>query len=231
MSGETILVVDDETAIRRLLRGALQRAGYVVLEAADAREALAAVDIEKPDAVLLDLGLPDREGMELVPIIKAKGATILIISAREATGEKVAALDLGADDYVTKPFDTEEVLARIRTALRQKLSASSVTPIVQIGAVVIDLAARRVTRDGSEVHLRPKEYAFLAELARQLGKVVTHTHLLRAVWGPAHEHDLEYLRVAVRSIRKKLEVDPAMPRMIVNEPAVGYRLVDPIRRA
>lgn len=230
MSGETILVVDDETAIRRLLRGALQRAGYAVFEAANAREALAAVDTYKPDAVLLDLGLPDREGMELVPIIKAKGLALLVVSAREATGEKVTALDLGADDYVTKPFDTEEVLARVRTALRRKLSASSDAPIVQMGAVIIDLAARAVTRDGREIHLRPKEYAFLAELARQPGKVVTHTHLLRAVWGPAHEHDLEYLRVAVRSIRKKLEEDPAIPRMILNEPAVGYRLVDPSRR-
>ena len=189
------------------------------------------MDIERPDAVLLDLGLPDREGMELVPIIKAKGATIVVISARDATGEKVTALDLGADDYVTKPFDTEEVLARIRTSLRQKLSATSSTPVVVVGTVVIDLAARRVTRDAEEIHLRPKEYSFLAELARQLGKVVTHTHLLRAVWGPAHEHDLEYLRVAVRSIRKKLEEDPARPCMILNEPAVGYRLVDPIRRA
>lgn len=227
MTGETILVVDDEAAIRRLLRGALQRAGYLVLEAADAREALSAVDIDKPEAVLLDLGLPDREGMELVPIIKAKGLALLVVSAREATGEKVTALDLGADDYVTKPFDTEEVLARVRTALRQRLTATNEAPVVRVGTVVIDLAARTVTRDGVEVHLRPKEYAFLAELARQPGKVVTHAHLLRSVWGPAHEHDLEYLRVAVRSIRKKLEDDPAAPRMIRNEPAVGYRLVVP----
>lgn len=179
--------------------------------------------------MLLDLGLPDREGMELVPIIKAKGLALLVVSAREATGEKVTALDLGADDYVTKPFDTEEVLARLRTALRQRLTATSDMPVVRMGAVVIDLAARTVTRDGVEVHLRPKEYGFLAELARQPGKVVTHTHILRTVWGPAHEHDLEYLRVAVRSMRKKLEDDPAMPRLIRNEPAVGYRLVDPTR--
>ena len=229
MSGETILVVDDEAAIRRLLRGALQRAGYIVIEAANAREALSAVDIDKPDAVLLDLGLPDREGMELVPIIKAKAAALLVISAREATGEKVAALDLGADDYVTKPFDTEEVLARVRTALRQRLSADSATPVVQWGSIVIDLAARTVTRDGKEVHLRPKEYACLAELARQPGRVVTHAHLLHSVWGPGHEHDLEYLRVAVRGVRKKLEENPAEPRMILNEPAVGYRLADPDR--
>ena len=229
MSGDTVLVVDDEPAIRRLLRGALQRAGFAVVEAATAREALAAVDIDKPDAVLLDLGLPDREGMELVPLIKAKGLALLVVSAREATAEKVTALDLGADDYVTKPFDTEEVLARVRTALRQRLTATSDRPVVRMGAVVIDLASRTVTRDGAEVHLRPKEYGFLAELARQPGKVITHTHILRTVWGPAHEHDLEYLRVAVRSMRKKLEEDPAVPRLILNEPAVGYRLVDPVR--
>ena len=141
----------------------------------------------------------------------------------------MTALDLGADDYVTKPFDTEEVLARVRTALRQRLTANTDAPVLQLGAVVIDLAARSVTRNGEKVHLRPKEYGFLAELARRQGKVVTHAYLLRSVWGPAHENDLEYLRVAVRSIRKKLEEDPALPRMILNEPAVGYRLVDPNR--
>jgi two-component system KDP operon response regulator KdpE len=227
MSGETILVVDDEAAIRRLLKGALKRAGYSVVEAEDARGTLAALDIDRPDAVLLDLGLPDREGMELVPIIKSRGLALLIISAREATAEKVAALDLGADDYVTKPFDTDEVLARVRTALRQKASKGSAEPIVRLGNVVIDLDARLVTRNGDEVHLRPKEYELLAELARFRGKVVTHRHLLLTIWGPAHEHDSEYLRVAARGLRKKLEEDPAMPRMIRNEPAVGYRLVDP----
>lgn len=229
MSGEKILVVDDETAIRRLLRSAFQRDGYVVIEAADAREALAAIDIDKPDAVLLDLGLPDRDGLELVPIIKAKGSSLIVVSAREATREKVSALDLGADDYVTKPFDTEEVLARVRTALRQRLRIGNEEPILSLGSVVIDLGTRTVTRYGEEVHLRPKEYGFLAELARQQGKVVTHANLLRTVWGPAHEQDLEYLRVAARGLRKKLEDDPSQPRLIRNEPAVGYRLVDPGR--
>lgn len=229
MSGEVILVVDDETAIRRLLRSAFQRDGYVVIEAADAREALAAMDIDKPDAVLLDLGLPDRDGIELVPIIKTKGSALIVVSAREATQEKVSALDLGADDYVTKPFDTEEVLARVRTALRQRLRAGNEEPILSLGNVVIDLGTRTVTRHGEEVHLRPKEYSFLAELARQQGKVVTHSKLLRTIWGPAHEQDLEYLRVAARGLRKKLEDDPSLPRLIRNEPAVGYRLVDPGR--
>ena len=226
---ETLLLVDDESAIRHLLRGALQRAGYAVVEAGDARSALAAMERDKPDGVLLDLGLPDRDGIELVPLIKAKGAALLIISAREATAEKVAALDLGADDYVTKPFDTEEVLARVRTALRHLPRTSNDAAVVTVGDVIIDLAARMVTRGGGEVHLRPKEYDFLAELARQPGRVVTHAHLLRAVWGANHEQDLEYLRVAARGVRKKLEVNPSAPLMIRNEPAVGYRLVDPGR--
>ncbi|GAA4021345.1 hypothetical protein GCM10022280_22380 [Sphingomonas swuensis] len=148
---------------------------------------------------------------------------MLVVSAREATAEKVAALDLGADDYVTKPFDTEEVLARVRTALRRTVSASG-DPLLTIGDVAIDLDKRRVTRAGEDVHLRPKEYALLSELARQPGKVLTHAHLLRTIWGPAHERDLEYLRVAARGLRLKLEQDPASPRMIINEPAVGYRL-------
>ena len=234
MTGERLLVVDDEPAIRRLLRGALERSGYVVEEAGDARSALAAFDVATsevgpPDAVLLDLGLPDRDGLELVPLIKAKGAALLVISARDATAEKVAALDLGADDYVVKPFDTAEVLARVRTALRQRVCGGNGDQVLVLGSVIIDLAARAVSKDGDAVHLRPKEYEFLAELARQQGKVVTHSALLRAVWGEAHVGDLEYLRVAARGLRKKLEDDPGMPRLIRNEPSVGYRLVDPGR--
>jgi two-component system KDP operon response regulator KdpE len=218
-----VLVVDDEPAIRRLLRAALERAGYRLVEAQDARGAIAALGIDRPDAVLLDLGLPDRDGLELVPAIKRAGAGLIVVSAREATGEKVAALDLGADDSVTKPFDTEEVLARIRTALRHRLGSDSET--VEAGDVAIDLAARRVTRAGAEVHLSPKEYGLLAELARHPGRVVTHVQLLRAVWGDAHAHDVEYLRVAARGLRKKLEADPSAPALIRNEVGVGYRLV------
>lgn len=229
MTGERLLVVDDEPAIRRLLRGALERSGYAVVEAADARSALAAFDPVPPDAVLLDLGLPDRDGIELVPLIKAKGAALLVISARDSTAEKVAALDLGADDYVVKPFDTAEVLARVRTALRQRVRGGSDDPVLTLGSVSIDLAARTVSKNGEAVHLRPKEYDFLAELARQQGRVVTHSALLRSVWGEAHVGDLEYLRVAARGLRKKLEDDPGMPRLIRNEPSVGYRLVDPAR--
>ncbi|BAK67777.1 KDP operon transcriptional regulatory protein KdpE [Sphingobium sp. SYK-6] len=223
-SGAKILVTDDEPAIRRLLGTALTRAGYRIVEAGSARESLAALQIDKPDAVLLDLGLPDRDGLELVPLIKRAGAAVLVISARDATDQKVAALDLGADDYVTKPFDTEEVLARIRTALRHRLSVEAEAPLVQIGDIEIDLAARLVRRAGEEVHLTPKEFGFLAELAKHPGRVVTHLQLLRNVWGPGHERDVEYLRVAARGVRKKLQDDRIETSFIRNEPGVGYRL-------
>lgn len=219
-----LLVVDDEPAIRRLLSTGLTRGGYVVVEAGTARDALTALQIDKPDAVLLDLGLPDRDGLELVPLVKSSGAALLVISAREATEQKVAALDLGADDYVTKPFDTEEVLARVRTALRHRLSAEAEAPIVQIGDIEIDLSARLVHRAGEEVHLTPKEFGFLAELAKHPGRVVTHLHLLRTVWGPGHEQDVEYLRVAARGVRKKLEGGGVETSLIRNEPGIGYRL-------
>lgn len=220
-----ILVVDDEPAIRRLLSAGLTRVGYRVVEAGTARDALSAMQIDKPEAVLLDLGLPDRDGLELVPLLKAAGASVLVVSARDATEQKVTALDLGADDYVTKPFDTEEVLARIRTALRHRLSAEAEMPVVRFGAVEIDLGARLVRKSGEEVHLTPKEFGFLAELAKHPGKVVTHSQLLRTVWGPGHEHDVEYLRVAARGVRRKIEEDPALPSAIRNEPGVGYRLM------
>lgn len=224
-TGPKLLVVDDEPAIRRLLGTGLTRGGYRVVEAGSARDALVAVQIDKPDAVLLDLGLPDRDGLELVPLIKATGAAVIVISARDATEQKVAALDLGADDYVTKPFDTEEILARIRTALRHRLSSEVEAPVVQVGDIEIDLAARLVRRASEEVHLTPKEFGFLAELAKHPGRVVTHLQLLRNVWGPGHERDVEYLRVAARGVRKKLESDSVELSFIRNEPGVGYRLL------
>lgn len=220
----TILVVDDEPAIRRLFHVGLSRAGYAVVEAGTAREALNAMDIDKPEVVLLDLGLPDRDGLELIPLMRGQAA-IIVVSAREATDQKVAALDLGADDYVAKPFDSEEVLARIRTALRHRIPAEVAERPVRRGDVEIDLVARLVRKGGEEVHLTPKEYAFLAELARNAGRVITHAQLLRAVWGPGHESDVEYLRVAARGLRRKLEDNPASPSLIRNEPGVGYRLV------
>jgi two-component system KDP operon response regulator KdpE len=219
-----LLLIDDEPAIRRLLATALARVGYRIVEAGTAREALNAVQIDKPDAALLDLGLPDRDGLELVPLLKAAGIALLVVSARDATEQKVTALDLGADDYVTKPFDTEEVLARVRTALRHRLVRSGTPAKVTIGAVEIDLETRMVRRDGEAIHLTPKEYAFLAELARHPGRVVTHSHLLREIWGPGHDSDVEYLRVAVRGVRRKLGEDAAGGSIVRNEPGVGYRL-------
>ena len=209
----TILVVDDEPAIRRLLHASLSRSGYGVVEAGTAREALNAVQIDKPAVVLLDLGLPDRDGLELIPLIRVHAA-VIVVSAREATEQKVAALDLGADDYISKPFDSEEVLARIRTAMRHRLAGEAETSTVRCGDIEIDLTARLVRKRGDEVHLTPKEYGFLAELAR-------------SNWGAGHEGDVEYLRVAARGIRRKLEDDPASPMLLRNEPAVGYRLVNP----
>jgi two-component system KDP operon response regulator KdpE len=220
-----VLVVDDEPAIRRLLGAGLARGGYRLVEAGSAREALAALHIDKPDAVLLDLGLPDRDGLELVPLMKASGAAVIVISARDATEQKVTALDLGADDYVTKPFDTDEVLARIRTALRHRLAADVEERVVQVEDVEIDLTARLVRKAGEEIHLTPKEFGFLAELAKHPGRVITHLQLLRNVWGPGHEQDVEYLRVAARGVRKKLGSDGIGESLIRNEPGVGYRLV------
>jgi two-component system KDP operon response regulator KdpE len=222
-----ILIVEDDPHIRRLVRSALQRAGHEAIEAATAREGLSLVDIEKPDAVLLDLGLPDRDGIELIQPIRARTqAGIIVISARDDTAEKVAALDLGADDYLTKPFDTEELLARIRIALRHRLSGET-QGSVTIGKVTIDLIHRRVLRAGEEVHLSPKEFGVLAELAKYPDRVITHAQLLREIWGPAQERHVEYLRIVVRSLRQKLEEDAARPSLIVNSPGVGYRLNAP----
>ncbi|MDB5720534.1 MAG: Fis family transcriptional regulator [Alphaproteobacteria bacterium] len=220
-----LLIVDDEAAIRRLIRIALERGGYRVVEAADAREALNAVAIDHPEVVLLDLGLPDRDGLEIIPLLKKAGAAVIVVSAREETEPKVAALDLGADDYVTKPFDTEEVLARIRVVLRHRLTAQAEAPVVKVGEIEIDLAARQIRRSGAEVHLTPREYGFVAELAKHPGRVLTHAQLLRAVWGAGHEQDVEYLRVAARAVRQKLEADPSSPVLIRNEPGIGYRLM------
>lgn len=220
-----ILVVDDETHIRRLLRTTLVRSGYAVFEAGDAREAMDQLVRERPDAVILDLGLPDRDGLELLPLIQKQcDAAVLIVSAREGTDEKVAALDLGADDYVTKPFDTDELLARLRNSLRRRVKAQADFHTLRAGNVEIDLANRQISKGGEEVHLTPKEYAFLAELAKHPGRVTTHAQLLRAVWGSSFEQNIEYIRVVVRNIRQKLEDDPSQPRLVVNDPGVGYRL-------
>ena len=226
MTGQRILVVDDDLHIRRLLHGALSRAAYDVVEAKTAREALEIAARLAPDAILLDLGLPDRDGLELVPLLKQKSKTpILVISARDNTDDKVAALDLGADDYVTKPFDGEELLARLRAALRHRVDATGSDPTVAAGDVLIDLANRQVTRGGGVVHLTRKEYEVLAQLAMAPGRVVTHSRILAAAWPLEYDRKIEYLRIVVRNLRQKLEADPSNPRLITNELGIGYRLI------
>jgi two-component system KDP operon response regulator KdpE len=219
-----ILIVDDEPAIRRLVRSAVERAGLGVAEAGDAAQALTLAGREGCALVLLDLGLPDRDGIELVPLIKAMNRAVIVLTARDATAEKVAALDLGADDYVVKPFDTDELLARIRTALRHRATGTAPVGPTVVGSIAIDPVAHRVTRRGDEVRLTRKEFALLAELARFPGRVVTHAQLLRTIWGEAHVSDVEYLRVTMRGLRLKLEDDPAAPVLLQNEPGIGYRL-------
>jgi two-component system KDP operon response regulator KdpE len=220
-----VLVVDDEPHIRRLLRSTLERSNYDIVEAANAREALTAL-ADAPDIVLLDLGLPDRDGIELVPLIRKNSkATLLVVSARDATDQKVTALDLGADDYVTKPFDTEELLARMRAALRNRMSAGGAQLAVNVADLEIDLVNRRVHKKTAEVHLTPKEYGVLAELARFPGRVITHDQLLKSVWANEYERHVEYLRVVIRNLRQKIEDDVSRPAIIVNELGVGYRLM------
>ena len=197
---------------------------YAVAEAQNARDTLSMLEIEKPDLVLLDLGLPDRDGLELIQLIKARSnATLIVVSARDSTDAKVAALDLGADDYLTKPFDTEELLARIRTALRHRISKEVESMTVAFADVKIDFERRRVTKSDEEIHLSPKEYAVLSELARKPDRVISHTSLLQTVWG-AGDDRIDYLRIIVRTLRQKLEDDAAAPKFIINEPGVGYRL-------
>lgn len=220
-----VLIVDDEPPIRRLIQTALARADHATVEAQNAREAMALLASDTPDIVLLDLGLPDRDGLELVPLIKRQSdATLIVVSAREATDEKVAALDLGADDYLTKPFDTDELLARVRVALRNRVARDGGAAAIQVGDVTIDLLAHIVTRRGEEVHLTPKEFAVLAQLARFPGRVITHRQIMAQVWPNEVEHHVEYLRVLVRGLRQKLEDDPQRPALIANELGIGYRL-------
>ncbi|WP_267388204.1 response regulator transcription factor [Sphingomonas sp. GC_Shp_3] len=222
----TILVIDDEQPIRRLLRNTLERAGYRVVEAMNAGDALQVFRAERPSAVLLDLGLPDRDGLEMVPLLRKAGeVVILVISARDETDQKVAALDLGADDYVTKPFDTEELLARLRVALRHR-SLSSVAPkIVRRGDLEIDFDERTVRRGGEDLHLTRKEHDVLTVLARNIGRVVTHDRILAAAWSREEDPRIEYLRIVVRNLRGKLEAPGPVGSVIANELGVGYRLL------
>lgn len=220
-----VLIVDDETAIRRLLVGALDRIGVSHCEAGNAIEALRiAAGEPAPLVALLDLGLPDRDGLEIVPQLAELGIAVIVLTARDATEEKVAALDLGADDFVTKPFDSEELLARVRSALRRKSGPLADSSTRQFAEGEIDRATHQVTLRGETVDLTPREFNLLWALADHPGRVETHQRLLELVWGPAHRQDLDYLRVAIRALRRKMEVEPGSPKLIVNEPGVGYRL-------
>jgi two-component system, OmpR family, KDP operon response regulator KdpE len=225
----TVLVIEDELPIRRLLRAALSGEGYRMLEAAAGEEGLALAASQRPDLIVLDLGLPDLDGLEVVRRVREWGTLpILILSARGKERDKVAALDAGADDYVTKPFGMGELIARMRVALRHAARAAApvADPVVEIGELAIDFARREVRLKGERVRLTPIEYKLLAVLAREAGKVVTHRQLLREVWGPAFEAQAHYVRVYMRQLRNKLEAIPARPRYLLTEPGVGYRLVD-----
>lgn len=219
-----ILVIDDEPQIHRFLGPALDAAGYEFVRADDGASGLREIARKPPDAVVLDLGLPDMDGKEALQKARAFYAgPILILSARDRETEKIDALDLGADDYVEKPFGIGEFLARLRVALRHRLLKEGAEPVVKVGDLTIDLERRRITRGEEAVRLSPKEYDLLARLVEGGGKVITHRQLLTAVWGPAHAEDVQYLRVFVGQLRAKIEEDPAAPKLIATEPGVGYR--------
>lgn len=219
-----ILVIDDEPQIHRFLGPALGAAGYEPIRADTAADGLKEIARRAPDAVVLDLGLPDMDGKEALTKARAfYEGPILILSARDKETEKIDALDLGADDYVEKPFGVGELLARLRVALRHRLQEQGAEPVVTVGDLTVDLVKRLVTRGGEAIRLSPREYDLLAQLVKGAGKVVTHRQLLTAVWGPAHEHDVQYLRVFVGQLRQKIERDPSAPALILTEPGVGYR--------
>jgi two-component system KDP operon response regulator KdpE len=224
-----VLLIEDEPPMRRFISATLRAHDYHVVEAATAREGLAQAAGRNPDVVLLDLGLPDGDGLDVARAIRRSARTpIIVISARGQEHDKVTALDLGADDYLTKPFGVPELLARMRVALRH--AAVSVNappePVFEAGGVHVDLLRREVLRDHQEVHLTPTEYKLLAALVRHAGRVVTHRQLLSEVWGINYAEQTHYLRVYMTQLRHKLERDPARPRLLATEPGVGYRLRD-----
>lgn len=226
MTAAVIVVVEDEPQIRRFLRTALEAEGCAVFEAASAERGLIEAATRKPDLVILDLGLPDRDGVEVVRDLRGWSAVpILILSARADERDKVAGLDSGADDYLTKPFSIAEFQARVRALLRRAARLRPEEPTVRFGEVEVDLARRTVTRGGGPVHLTPIEYRLLAQLIANAGRVLTHRQLLLEVWGPAHGEHSHYLRVYMASLRRKLEADANRPRHLRTESGVGYRLL------
>ncbi|WP_250471968.1 two-component system response regulator KdpE [Caballeronia sp. GAFFF1] len=223
----TVVLIEDEKQIRRFVRVSLEAQQMTVFEAETGQQGLIAAATRKPDLVIVDLGLPDTDGIDVIRELRSwTEVPVIVLSARTQEEEKVAALDAGADDYLTKPFGVSELMARIRAHLRRRnQAAASETPVISFGNVTVDLALRRVTRSGESVHLTPIEYRLLATLVRDAGRVLTHRHLLREVWGPSHVESPHYLRIYMAHLRQKLERDAAQPEHIVTETGVGYRLV------
>ena len=227
MSVARILVVDDEPQILRFLRPALEASGYDVLHAATGRDALRIAANAAPDVIILDLGLPDIDGKEVLTAARQfSHAPILILSARDREAEKIAALDLGADDYIEKPFAIGELLARLRAALRHAKGSAALKTRIEIDGLVIDMDKRLVARDGNAIKLTPREYDLLCALATNAGRVMTHSQILTAVWGPAHKDDTQYLRVFIGQLRGKIERDPSAPTILRTESGIGYRFED-----
>jgi two-component system, OmpR family, KDP operon response regulator KdpE len=225
MSSPLILVTDDERPIRRFLRTSLEAEGYRVVEAETGEQTLRLATQQPPDLVLLDLGLPDTDGQKLLRRLREwLRAPIIVLSARDQEKQKVAALDGGADDYLTKPFGTGELLARLRVALRHATRGGADSSTFELAELKIDLAARRVFVRGAEVHLTPIEYKLLTTLVQHAGKVLTHRFLLKEVWGPLHTQEVHYLRIFMANLRRKIERDSAQPRYLLTEQGVGYRL-------
>jgi two-component system KDP operon response regulator KdpE len=219
-----VLVIEDEEPIRRFLRAALSARGYRVAEAGRGDAGLRMAADQPPDIVILDLGLPDLDGQEVLRQLREwYRKPVIVLSARDQEQQKIESLDAGADDYVTKPFGVGELLARMRTALRHAHPETAEAPVIEIGNIRLDLASRIVIRACEEIHLTPLEYKLLALFMRHAGKVLTHRFLLREVWGPHDTHETHYLRVFVATLRRKIEIDPAQPRYILTEQGVGYR--------
>lgn len=220
-----VLVVDDEAAILRFLKPALEANSYEMTSAGTVAEAVKRIAAETPDIVLLDLGLTDGDGKEVIRRVREwSDVPIIVLSAREREAEKIDSLDLGADDYVNKPFNVGELMARMRTALRHRLQRKAETPLLRVGDLEVDSVRHRVTRGGVELKLTPKEFELLSFLARHAGRVVTHRQILAAVWGPAHTEDTQYLRVYIGQLRQKIEDKPDDPRVVLTEPGIGYRV-------
>jgi two-component system, OmpR family, KDP operon response regulator KdpE len=228
MSGKTrALVVDDEDAILRFLKPALEANGYDFLTAGTAAEAMKHIAAQAPDIVVLDLGLPDADGKDVIRRVREwSDVPIIVLSARDREIEKIEALDLGADDFVNKPFGVGELLARMRTALRHRMQRKAETPVLRVGDLEIDSLRHHVSRGGEELKLTPKEFELLSFLARHAGRVVTHKQILTAVWGPAHTQDTQYLRVYVGQLRQKIEDNPDDPKVVITEPGIGYRVAE-----